>query len=82
MTRISEKSELPNCIIIGVAKSGTTSLHRYLGEHPEIYMCPLKETNYFAYEQEKSITHSHAFTITNLEQYKTLFEPGKEPQKE
>ena len=76
MMRISEKSELPNCIVIGAARCGTTSLHRYLGEHPEIYMCPLKETNYFAYEQETSTADSHAFTITSLDQYKTLFKPG------
>ena len=29
---------LPNLLIIGAAKSGTTSLHRYLGQHPEIHM--------------------------------------------
>lgn len=33
-------------MIIGYAKSGTTSLQEYLREHPEIYM-PGKEVNYF-----------------------------------
>jgi len=41
---------LPNFIIIGVAKSGTTSLYRYLDQHPHIFMCPIKGTNYFGYE--------------------------------
>ncbi len=41
---------LPNFIIIGVAKAGTTSLYRYLDQHPEVFMCPLKGTNYFGYE--------------------------------
>jgi len=29
---------LPNLIIIGAAKCGTTSLHRYLGQHPDVWM--------------------------------------------
>ncbi|MBX5436088.1 MAG: sulfotransferase [Alicyclobacillaceae bacterium] len=38
----------PNFLIVGAAKSGTTSLDRYLDQHPEIYMAPRKETHYFA----------------------------------
>jgi hypothetical protein len=44
---------LPNFLIIGAAKSGTTSLHQYLGQHPQIYMSPLKETNFFAFEGDR-----------------------------
>ena len=29
-------------------KSGTTSLHYYLSQHPDIYMAPVKETHYFS----------------------------------
>lgn len=38
----------PNFFVIGVAKGGTTSLHRYLSQHPEVYLTPIKETNHFA----------------------------------
>ena len=38
---------LPTFFIIGAAKAGTTSLYRYLAEHPEIHMSPIKETNFF-----------------------------------
>lgn len=41
-------SKGPNFFVIGVAKGGTTSLHRYLGQHPEVYLTPIKETNHFA----------------------------------
>ncbi len=41
---------LPNFLIIGAAKAGTTSLHSYLKEHPQIYMSPEKEPRYFAPE--------------------------------
>jgi len=38
----------PNFFMVGVVKGGTTSLHHYLSQHPEIYMSPVKETNYFS----------------------------------
>jgi len=41
---------LPNFFVIGEARSGTTSLHYYLGQHPNVYMCPVKEPNYFAFD--------------------------------
>jgi hypothetical protein len=31
-------------------KAGTTSLYRYLAQHPQIYMSPVKEPCYFASE--------------------------------
>ena len=40
----------PNLFLIGAMKSGTTSLHAYLGSHPEIFMCPEKEPQFFAKE--------------------------------
>ena len=39
---------MPNFFIVGAARSGTTSLDRYLGQHPEIYITPHKETHFFA----------------------------------
>jgi hypothetical protein len=40
---IAEKTLLPNLLIIGAMKCGTTSLHRYLDQHPEIAMSTEKE---------------------------------------
>ena len=37
----------PNFIIAGFPKCGTTSLHHYLDEHPEIYMPTQKELHFF-----------------------------------
>ena len=39
---------LPTFFIIGAPKAGTTSLHNYLSEHPEIQMASVKEPNFFA----------------------------------
>ncbi len=42
---------IPNLFIVGAMKSGTTSLHNYLGEHPDIFMSQHpKETQYFVEE--------------------------------
>ncbi|MFN0275516.1 MAG: sulfotransferase family protein [Chitinophagales bacterium] len=40
--------KLPNFLIVGAGKAGTTSLHLYLQQHPEVFMSPVKETNYFS----------------------------------
>lgn len=39
--------KLPNLVIIGAQKCGTTSLHHYLDAHPAISMARIKETNFF-----------------------------------
>src|SRR5262249_36967074 len=36
-------------LVLGVAKAGTTSLHSYLSQHPQIYMSRMKEPHFFAY---------------------------------
>ncbi len=43
---------LPNLIIIGAGKCGTTSLHYYLGLHPSIFMSKEKELNFFAVDRQ------------------------------
>lgn len=47
---------LPNFIVIGAAKSGTTSLADYLKQHPDVYFSDYKEPNYFALVGE-SLNH-------------------------
>jgi len=38
---------LPNLVIIGGMKCGTTSLHRYLEQHPQVFMSKKKELKFF-----------------------------------
>lgn len=42
---------LPNLIIIGAMKSGTTSLHHYLNKHPQIALSDPKELHFFIQEK-------------------------------
>ena len=46
----SRRGTLPNLIVIGGLKCGTTSLHHYLNLHPEIEMSRPKELNFFVAE--------------------------------
>lgn len=41
---------MPNFFVVGAPKAGTTSLYHYLDQHPDVYMSPIKEPNYFASE--------------------------------
>src|SRR5688572_23745369 len=38
--------KLPNSLIVGAAKCGTSSLHKYLEQHPEIFMSEVKEPRF------------------------------------
>jgi hypothetical protein len=46
---------LPNLVVIGGAKCGTTSLHAYLGLHPQIFMSRQKEVQFFTKHFEKGV---------------------------
>jgi hypothetical protein len=55
-----QKPALPNFFIVGTGKAGTTSLYHYLGQHPQIYVSPVKEPCYFASEiRAENLTPSH-----------------------
>ena len=38
---------LPNFLGLGTQKGGTTTLHRLLGEHPEVFLPSCKEVHFF-----------------------------------
>jgi hypothetical protein len=41
---------LPNFFVVGAPKAGTTSVWRYLDQHPDVFMSPIKEPSFFAPE--------------------------------
>lgn len=60
--------------IVGTPKAGTTSLYHYLEEHPEIYLSPIKETNYFSYEAIKAQNlYYKEEHISTIEEYQEQF---------
>jgi hypothetical protein len=77
------KDILPNFLIVGAAKSGTTSIHSYLNQHPEIYMSPLKETEFFINISNKLVVEGPNTEIAlskgvhSFDEYHKLFEDVK-----
>ncbi|MDT5156678.1 MAG: hypothetical protein QOC99_240 [Acidobacteriota bacterium] len=73
---------MPNFLVIGAGKSGTTALHRYLKQHPQIFMSTPKELRFFPFEHEKPIFWGPsddvdtATMVTNLENYRGHFAAG------
>lgn len=80
MSARSERMIFPNFLIIGAAKSGTTSLYHYLKQHPEIYLSPVKEPKFFCFYQEKLDWQGPGDQkailnyVTDIDQYFSLFE--------
>ncbi len=63
---------LPTFLIIGAAKSGTTALYEALAQHPEVYMSPIKEPNFFALEGRPKPPGGR--DVVSLPEYLALFE--------
>jgi hypothetical protein len=76
---------MPNFLLLGTMKSGTTSLYYQLKQHPQIYMSPVKAPDFFALEGRKwdfngpkgqatanYWTSQHK--TTNIEEFRTLFQ--------
>ena len=72
---------LPNFLILGAPKCGTTSLYAYLGQHPEVFMSFPKEPTFFGHEGEDGLFNGpgdntgiyRTRMITNLDAYTALF---------
>src|ERR671916_848593 len=60
---------MPNFLIISAMKSGTTALYYYLEQHPEIYMSPVKEPNFFSSQEREDA----AGAVTHIGTYRDLF---------
>jgi hypothetical protein len=58
----------PDFFIVGAPKSGTTAMYEYLSAHPDIFMSPVKEPNYFGSDIERRRTPR-----ISLDEYLALF---------
>ncbi len=75
----------PNFILIGAAKSGTTSFYNYVKQHPSVYVSPVAKTNFFvsnfvdgqAKVEDLDFTPEQIrklnFSVTTPEAYQQLF---------
>ena len=69
----------PNFLVAGAAKCGTTSLYKYLNQHPEIYFPDLKEPSFLGFSALKfphngpgDWTNDNKI-VKNIEKYKSLY---------
>jgi len=67
---------LPDVVIIGSMKSGTTSLHAYLDLHPSIAMSEPKELNFFFGPEDGGAGWSAGNWHRGLEWYAARFDAG------
>lgn len=71
---------LPNFLVFGAGRSGTTSLHHYLAQHPQIFIPQVKEANFFAFTGEKITVEDHydkwllQNSVTDRDRYEALFD--------
>lgn len=47
LDNLFKRGKLPTFLILGTQKGGTSSLHNYLAQHPEIFMSTPKELHFF-----------------------------------
>lgn len=70
---------LPNFLVIGAGRSGTTSLHHYLQAHPDVYLPDVKSPSYFYCrdlppDPDPHIRHVTAnYFVPDPERYRALF---------
>lgn len=80
---ILEKIILPDFIIIGANKAGTTSIAKYLSQHPEIDMSSVKEPMFFSSNpfnhgaDKKSATLGNPSFVHTISEYSNLFNSQK-----
>ncbi|MGR3762443.1 sulfotransferase (plasmid) [Roseobacteraceae bacterium NS-SX3] len=74
---------MPDFLIIGAARAGTTALFRALRQHPAVFMPEAKEPNFFCFEGEELAYRGPGAdyvnnSVTRLEDYQALFDPAPE----
>jgi hypothetical protein len=70
---IDPRLPAPNFFIVGAAKAGTTSLHAYLSQHPEVFMSTLKEPHYFSIFEVRPELDNFMTVIRDSHAYQELF---------
>jgi hypothetical protein len=72
---------MPTFLVIGAAKSGTTSLYAHLRSHPDVFMSDVKEPNYFAFVDHKPSYRGITWrrlksppAVTDTGEYRRLFD--------
>lgn len=75
----SDARDLPDFLVIGAPRSGTTALYRFLEQHPQVFMADPKEPHYFCFADGQldfrgpGDERLNAEWLTDLAAYRRLF---------
>ena len=74
---IDEQTVLPNFLIVGAPRCGTTSTYHYLLQHPDVFLPTIKEPSYFSLHWQSSLPKGYIVPegtkIGNWDSYSSLF---------
>ncbi|WP_129671688.1 sulfotransferase domain-containing protein [Candidatus Chloroploca sp. Khr17] len=76
----------PTFLVIGAYKAGTTSLHHYLKQHPQVFMSRIKELRFLTYAGHQLLPLSSAdlaslaWPVKSLQAYEALFAEAESTQ--
>ncbi len=77
---MSEKR--PNLFIVGAPRCGTSSLHNYLDQHPQVFMSAVKEPHFFSKDMNRAYEDYQGRKLPtlfkDLKQYLALFSQAGE----
>lgn len=73
-------SRIPDFLLIGAPKAGTSSIHYYLEQHPQVVLPPTKETNFFCCDFESQARSYIKTHVTSPNEYFALFASAKPEQ--
>ncbi len=71
MSELSEIIRQVNFFLVGAPKCGTTAMHRYLSNHPDVFMPEIKEINYFG----SDLIYNLSYSVSKHE-YEAFFAPA------
>ncbi len=78
---MNDGSRLPTFLVIGAARSGSTTLHDSLRQHPQVFVSPIKEPHFFSSENKKLPRETpgapRSPRITDIDRYLELFDGAK-----
>lgn len=77
----------PNTFLSGTAKAGTTSLARYLAQHPQVFLPATKEPNYYLFSGGRPSASGpvpeatvdfllHRFSVSDEGVFRRMYAPG------
>jgi hypothetical protein len=75
-----DKRTYPDFFIVGAPRCGTTFMYEYLNRHPDIYMSPTKEPQYFATDLDSGSYLDSVTFMRDREQYLDLFKDAQPNQ--